>query len=202
MPTTSPRTTDPAALAAKNRSWLLASITTFVAAATGRDKSVEATCRAGKVLVGSGGEISNDQGELMLDDIEPVASINTVSVRGAEDSACTQAWQVTAHAICSDPIPGLVRVSRSSVVDSAAGKDAYAPCPLGTFLLSAGGSVIGPEGEGVINEIRPQGWMGAYVVAREEDLWRSRRRGDGRACAPARVRGASLVCSRKAGDPR
>jgi hypothetical protein len=74
MPTTSPRTTDPAALAAKNRSWLFAYIATFVAAATGPDKSVEATRRAGKVLVGSGGEISSRQGEVMLDDIEPVAS--------------------------------------------------------------------------------------------------------------------------------
>jgi hypothetical protein len=86
MPTLSPRSTDPAALAAKNRSRLFAYIATFVAAATGPDKSVE---------------------------------INKVSVCGAKDSAYTHAWQVTAHAICSDPIPGLVAVARTSVVDSA-----------------------------------------------------------------------------------
>jgi hypothetical protein len=139
---------------------------------TSADKAMEVACPPGKVLLAAAGEITGGFGNVMLEHMAPVANLNRATVRGAEDNAYAPTWSVTAYGICSDPIPGLVRVRGSSSLNtSSLQQDAYAYCPLASapFLISANGSMTGIGGEGVINEVGWWGTMGAHVMAREED---------------------------------
>lgn len=69
------------------------------------NKSVTATCPAGKKLVGLGGEISGGLGEVVIDDYTPSELLTRATVTGSEaidlDGAYAGNWTVTAYAICA-----------------------------------------------------------------------------------------------------
>lgn len=66
-------------------------------------KSVTATCPAGQRVIGTGSEIVNGRGQVLLDDVVPSADLTNVRVEAFEDQDGTAAnWTVTAHAICAD----------------------------------------------------------------------------------------------------
>src|SRR3954468_4889532 len=88
-------------------------------AETSADKSVEVACPPGKVLLAAAGEITGGFGEVLLDDMAPVANLSKATVRGVEDSAYAPTWSVTAYGICSNPIPGMVRVRDSSSLNTS-----------------------------------------------------------------------------------
>ncbi|WP_437320936.1 hypothetical protein [Sorangium sp. So ce385] len=105
------------------------------------NKSVTATCPSGKMVVGSGGEITNGLGRVLIDDLRPNSLLTNVTVTGYEDALGTSNnWTVTAYAICADPLPGLQRVASFSAVSSSS-KWVSADCPTGTVLLNSGAEI-------------------------------------------------------------
>jgi hypothetical protein len=67
-------------------------------------KSVTATCPAGKKVVGTGHEINNGKGQVVLDDVVPSQDLTSVRVEAFEDQdGTTNPWSVTAHAVCATP---------------------------------------------------------------------------------------------------
>jgi hypothetical protein len=68
------------------------------------DKSVTATCPAGKNLLGAGARISGGVGEVVIDDVAPNHALTGVLVTGLEDeTGYSGTWAAHAYAICASP---------------------------------------------------------------------------------------------------
>ncbi|MFI5734162.1 hypothetical protein ACIA49_28870 [Kribbella sp. NPDC051587] len=68
------------------------------------NKSVTATCPAGKKVVGTGHEIANGKGQVLLDDVVPSADLTSVRAEAFEDQDGTpNNWSITAYAVCATP---------------------------------------------------------------------------------------------------
>ena len=66
-------------------------------------KSVTAACPAGQRVIGTGHELTNSRGQVLLDDVVPNAALTSVRVEAVEDQdGTTNPWSVTAYAICAD----------------------------------------------------------------------------------------------------
>jgi hypothetical protein len=131
------------------------------------NKSVVATCPAGKQLVGVGGELTGATGAAVIDDITPSPGLTSVTVTGYESYATTRSWSVTAVATCSTPVAGLQLVTARS---AAGAGDATATCPTDKVALAAGADITGAYGGALIRDLRVKGgsWLpmrGAYVQA-------------------------------------
>jgi hypothetical protein len=65
-------------------------------------KSVTANCPAGKKVVGTGHELTNAKGQVLLDDVVPSADLASVRAEAFEDQDGTLAsWSLTAYAVCA-----------------------------------------------------------------------------------------------------
>ncbi|BCJ62707.1 hypothetical protein [Micromonospora endophytica] len=124
-------------------------------------RSVTATCPAGKVLTGTGYEINGATGEVVVDDLRPngsaVSAPTAVTVGAYEVDPFAGNWNITAYAICANPLPGLVRITAVSANDSNDFHSATAACPFGKVLTGTGFEMNGVTGEGVVDDLRPNG---------------------------------------------
>ena len=136
-------------------------------ASTSANKSVTATCPAGKALLGVGGEIAGGAGQVALREMIPGGG-NGATATGAEDeNGFAGSWSVTAYAICANPVAGLERmvsVSGPSSVD----KEITATCSAGKQVLSIGGGVSGGAGM-LIEDMRPNSALTNATVVGVED---------------------------------
>ncbi|MGW3604360.1 hypothetical protein [Micromonospora sp. NPDC005161] len=127
--------------------------------------SATATCPVGKVLTGTGYALNGVTGEGVVDDLRPnggpATAPTAVTVGAYETEAFAGNWSVTAYAICANPLPGLVRVSATSVSNSADFHSATATCPVGKVLTGTGYELNGVTGEGVVDDFRPNGGVAA-----------------------------------------
>ncbi|GIJ80422.1 hypothetical protein SAMN05443287_10465 [Micromonospora phaseoli] len=150
-------------------------------------RSVTATCPVGKRLIGTGYEINGAFGEVVVDDLRPngstVAAPTAVTVGAYEADPFAGNWNVTAYAICANPLPGLVRVTAVSATDSNDFHSATAACPTGKVLTGTGFELTGITGDGVVDDLRPNGGpasapnavtVGAYEVDTFLSSWNTR----------------------------
>lgn len=149
---------------------------TATSASNSTDKGITATCPAGKNVIGTGGEITSATGEVIMDDLTPNSTLTSVTVTGNEDSVFGGLWSVRAHAICANPLPGLVRVDAATVSDSS-NKGITAVCPVGKVVVGSGADITGALGEVVIDNINA-GVTSVSMFANEEDplatIWSGR----------------------------
>jgi hypothetical protein len=137
------------------------------------DKSVTATCPAGKKLVGTGGYIASPfgghGGQVALRVIRPNSTLTAVTVIGREDeSGFTGNWSVHASAICATPPLGLQRSTATSASNST-NKSATATCPTGKKVLGAGGEIAAGGRQVSMVHIRPNSTLTAVTVTGAED---------------------------------
>ena len=105
------------------------------------NKSVTATCPAGKKVIGSGFDTSAGNGQVVIDDVRPDAALSGVTVQGLEiPSDYASPWGITAYAVCATPPAGLERVASSSTLTSSA-KSVTASCPAGKSLIGWGSDI-------------------------------------------------------------
>ncbi|GLY21803.1 hypothetical protein [Micromonospora sp. NBRC 101691] len=123
--------------------------------------SATAACPTGKVMTGAGFELTGVTGEGVVDDFRPNGSIasapTAVTVGAYEADTFVGNWTATAYAICANPVPGLIRVTATSALDSADFRNVTATCPNGALLTGAGFEVNGATGEAVVDDFSPNG---------------------------------------------
>ncbi|XTZ18481.1 hypothetical protein ACQSSU_14490 [Micromonospora echinospora] len=139
----------------------LVRISTVSASNSNDFRSVTATCPVGKVLVGTGYEITGATGEVVVDDLRPnggpATAPTAVTVGAYEADAFAGNWTITAYAICANPVAGLVRIAAVSSTDSGVFHSATAACPTGKVLTGTGFELNGITGEGTVDDFRPNG---------------------------------------------
>jgi hypothetical protein len=124
-------------------------------ASTSSNKSITASCPAGKQLLGAGADVTPGNGHVLIEDITPNAALTGLTVKAVEDQTGTAAsWFLQAFAICGQPPPGLQRVGATSASNSAA-KSVVAACPGGKRVLGAGGDINTPNGQVLLDGLRP-----------------------------------------------
>jgi hypothetical protein len=133
------------------------------------NKTVTATCPAGKRLLGAGADISGGGSEVVVQDIR-VDSLTGVTAQGVEDQDGTASdWLVHAYAICSNPVHLLDRVVATSPSNSLKAKGVTATCPAGKRVVGAGGEVGGIEGQVALNDLRPSDPLDGVTAHAAED---------------------------------
>jgi hypothetical protein len=120
------------------------------------NKSLPVNCPSGKRLLSIGAEINSPNGQVLLEDLTPIAGLASATVKAIEDQNGNPAsWSLTSYAICANPIAGLVRVSRTTPSDSSSPKLVDAPCPAGKQAVGTGGDINTPNGQIVLDAVFP-----------------------------------------------
>jgi hypothetical protein len=134
------------------------------------DKYITATCPVGKRLVASGADILSGGGDVMIEEMVPDLTTNSVTVLAHEEDSTPNNWRARASATCANPLSGLVRVFASSASNSTNSKTATASCPAGTVLTGTGAETYGSGGEAAIESIDPNASVnGVSARATEAD---------------------------------
>jgi hypothetical protein len=132
------------------------------------NKSVTATCPAGKQLYSAGGQITGGLGNVYMDDVTPADNLLNVRVTGQENGAYAGNWTVTAFAICGNPVLNMQRISFQSATNGNSPKSVVADCPAGTRLYGLGGEVTGGNGNVFMYRMVPNVTLtGASISAAE-----------------------------------
>lgn len=158
---------------ASDASALTATRVTRTSDNTSTAKSITATCPDGLDLIGTGGQVIGGNGQVLITDIVPSASLRSVTVTGAEDGPYDLTWKVQAVAVCSSVASSLSRVSATSDDNgtSASPKDAAVSCPDGEVLTGMGYQLSGAKGKVFPNLLTPVGSPpDMVVVSAYEDL--------------------------------
>ncbi len=124
-------------------------------------------------MIGAGGEIVNGGGQVVPVAVAPFGGgLTSVLATGFEDeNGYAENWNVTAHAVCANPPPGLELVSAQSDPDSDFSASVPANCPSGKNLLGAGAEISGAAGPGqvLLDDIRPNAALTRVTVTAFED---------------------------------
>jgi hypothetical protein len=134
------------------------------------NKSVTATCPAGKRVVGSGADINAGNGQVGVDDMRPDPGLTSVTVQALEDqNGQPGPWTVTAYAICASAPTGLERVTSTSALDSTANKGAGAACPTGKRVIGTGSDINAGNGQVQQTAVSIDGDGGGVTILASED---------------------------------
>lgn len=139
-------------------------------ASNSSNKTVSLNCPTGKKLFSLAGEINSPNGQVLLEDLTPVAGLASARVKAIEDENGNPGnWSLTTYAICANPIAGLVRVALTSPPDSGKFGFADAFCPAGKEVVGAGGDINTPNGQIVLDSVTPSSQVGTSVGATEDE---------------------------------
>jgi hypothetical protein len=125
-----------------------------------------AACPGGTNLVGTGGQINNGNGNVVMTDVIPDVAADTVTVWGVETAAYALNWTVTAVAIC-EPV-ATVQVAIPSAFNGAATKTVVALCPGNTQLTGTGYELLGANGQVLPQIVQPTAGLGGVTVSATE----------------------------------
>ena len=133
-------------------------------------RTVTATCPAGKQLTGAGAAKSASAGgQVALTAIRPSTALTKIEATAAEDgSGYTGLWDASAWAICSDPLPLLIRKAVTSPSDSL-NKTVTATCGTGRKVIGGAAETITGRGQVVLTAIRPNPTLTAVTASAAED---------------------------------
>jgi hypothetical protein len=138
-------------------------------------KTVTASCPAGKKVLGPGGTIDMGLGEVVLDEIVPSADLTSVTVHGLEHGNSSRNWDVTAYAICADPLDYMLLVHDDSPQNTSSPKNVTVECPLGLRVYGLGAEIINGQGNVTLDDldidesltfvdVGAYGWHGSTVA--------------------------------------
>jgi hypothetical protein len=113
-------------------------------------KTVAANCPDGKRVLGGGGTVTGGRGQVVLDRLEPVqTATNDRFVVGAREDGTGYArnWQLTAYALCADPLPAYgILPSTSGSPSSNSPQNTISFC-IGQPEVGFGGRIAGGAGQ-------------------------------------------------------
>lgn len=107
-----------------------------------------AVCTGSKTVVGTGSQVNNPSGRVMLQLNRPDGSSGISRVTAKEiASGHPLAWNVTSYAVCTSPLPNLELAGAiSDTTGPEADKVAFIACPANKFVLGAHAATAGSAG--------------------------------------------------------
>jgi hypothetical protein len=110
------------------------------AASSSSVQQTAAICPGSKRVIGTGSRIDNPGGQVALQTNRSSGPRDIVRAIAKEDaSGYTGSWNLTAYAICANPLTGFSSVGGSSTLTGSENeKVAFVGCPAGTHVHSAG----------------------------------------------------------------
>jgi hypothetical protein len=134
-------------------------------------KTVAASCPAGKRVLGGGGDVTGGGGQVGLEQLQPdqTATDDRFVVGASEDeTGLAGDWQLTAYALCADPLPGQQIVSNPVPATSNPLQSQLGICP--SAHIGFGGRIDGGAGQVHLTDLFPFVFPPAvtYIRAQEE----------------------------------
>jgi hypothetical protein len=156
-------------------------------------KTAAATCPAGTVVYGGGGDIVGGGHEVFLQQLDTFGHPDQFYAQAHEDAdGYAGSWSLYAWAVCGPALPGMQYVSNRPAGSSAGFHSATVSCPAGKKVLSVGGSAIGylaplsAWSHVILDSITPSADLGSVTVEGYEDQ---------AGTAEAWQAGASAICA-------
>lgn len=127
-------------------------------------KTVTITCPAGKVVYGTGAQVTGATGAVAISDIIP--STTQVTVSAVEIDRGTAAnWSIRAYGLCAESQANRELVS-STTASNSLNKSAAATCPAGKELTGTGFDIDHDNGRVAVEDLWPKDTE-AYAYASE-----------------------------------
>ncbi|WP_326552904.1 hypothetical protein [Micromonospora sp. NBC_01813] len=125
-------------------------------------RSVAAGCAGSQRVIGSGASIAGGGlGSVGLQMSRASGPLDIARAAAAEDGAYSGNWQVTAYAICADPVGAAAEGSVQTGVATASHA-----CPAGEDVHSVGGATgAGATGQTFLNSVYPDAGLNAVRLA-------------------------------------
>lgn len=142
---------------------------TYVSFSTASDSSsskfATATCPAGKKVVGTGARLIGDAGQVMIDDVQPSASLTSVNVSAYEDATGYAGnWSLWAYATCANPLANQTLQSADTLPANSTDDAVGVACPGGTKAHGLGGSMTGALGQALYGGLYPAADLSSTVA--------------------------------------
>lgn len=121
-------------------------------------KSVAAACPAGQRVFGGGGDVVGGSGQVVLEQLQPeqTAGDDRFTVSASEDGTGFGGdWQLTAYALCGDPLPGQQVVGLGSPPSSDRLQSSLALCSGTQTQVGFGGRINGGNGQVRVTDLFP-----------------------------------------------
>jgi hypothetical protein len=117
-------------------------------------KTATAHCPGNLRLYGTGFEINNANGSVLLDKLQPDPGLTEVAGKAVNNGNFAGPWDWTVYAICGAARPTMTLVVAASAFDSNTTHGVTTnPCPAGTTLTGAGAWSEGGWGEVLIDRL-------------------------------------------------
>ena len=113
-------------------------------------KTVAANCPAGKRVLGGGGTVTGGRGQVVLERLEPVqTATNDRFVVGAREDGTgySRNWQLTAYALCANPLPAYGILPSTSGSPSSNSPQSTISFCIGQPEVGFGGRINGGAGQ-------------------------------------------------------
>jgi hypothetical protein len=127
-------------------------------------KTVAASCPTGKRVLGGGGKIDGGGGEVALEQVQPTQTVDDerfVASASEDGTGFGGDWQLTAYALCADPLPGQQIIGADPpTLRSDSTQAANTFCPAGQGQVGWGGRINNGAGQ-----VRLTGLFQFYVGA-------------------------------------
>jgi hypothetical protein len=145
-------------------------VTFHTSANSDPSNDIIAFCPDDQVVVSAGGRISGGDGEVVLDAMHIVPSINGVRVRAVEtEGGSANEWSVWAFAVCAKPtsLPGY-ELTGTQTVNTTSDKGKPLHCPGTKSLIGLGAAMVGAGGHAHFTMIEPQSFAAALESTVDE----------------------------------
>lgn len=115
-----------------------------------------AECDAGQALYGTGFKLDGAGGEVFIDSVRPDAALTTNTVGAYEDNNYAPNWDLTAYAVCGDPVANMSLEYDTSSYDTDPTHTSDVECPSnGSTLTGIGGYLVGASGDNLMDRLQP-----------------------------------------------
>lgn len=132
-------------------------------------KAVWVYCPSGKKVIGTGAEIIDGSGNVVIDDVidDVIPGDNYVQAR-AVDVNQNGNWAIKVYAICADPLPGWQRVRASTPISSTNPQNISIACPTGKKVIGTGFERGGAQGKVTVDDLVPNAALTAVFLTAYE----------------------------------